>query len=337
MSGREQRGSEGFCPYLCKKTFMETNGSMGISIIPEVAAQIRAKKYADLMMDWTFKFVFGPSGKYKEGLVSLLNAIIPDKKIMSIDYLPTEMLGEVAEQRRSIMDLRCVAEDGTQFVVEVQNYREDGFFERCIAYACKLFLEQNRRGTEYKDLMPVYVVALLSEKASKAIDMYKECPDQVIYDHTMVEKLSGIFAPRTISVIFADTGKFKKDITECVDDVDRWLFLLRHSTRIMEYSEEFQSEVFRRVLESLEISSFTQEEFNMYYTEEEQKKIRQAQDATQRRIGREEGLAEGRAEGRAEGETIKASQIAKNMLAENMPIAKIATFTGLSIEEIEAL
>ncbi len=142
-----------------------------------------------------------------------------------------------------------------------------------------------------------------------------------------------------------DTGKFRKDISECVDDVDRWLFLLRHSTRIMEYSDSFQSEVFRRVLEALEISSFTQEEFNMYYTEEEQKKIRQAQDATQRRIGREEGFAEGmaegeakgRAEGRAEGESNKAILIARNILAENMPVSKIAVFTGLSIEDIEAL
>ncbi len=298
---------------------------MGITIIPEVAAQIRARKYADLMMDWTFKHVFGPSGKYKEGLVSLLNAIIPDKKIKSIEYLPTEMLGEVSEQRRSIMDLRCVAEDGTQFVVEVQNYREDGFFERCIAYACKLFLEQNRRGTEYKDLMPVYVVAILSEKA---IDMYKECPDQVIYDHTMIEKFSGKFAPRTISVIFADTGKFRKDISECVDDVDRWLFLLRHSTRIMEYSDSFQSEVFRRVLESLEISSFTQEEFNMYYTEE-QKKIRQAQDATQRRIGREEGFAE--------GEASKVREVARKMVMMNMDVTAISQATGLSVDEIQTL
>ncbi len=90
--------------------------------------------------------MFGPSGKYKEGLISLLNAIIPDKTITSIEYLPTEMLGEVSEQRKSIMDLRCAADDGTQFVVEVQNYSEEGFFERCIAYACKIFFgaEQTR-------------------------------------------------------------------------------------------------------------------------------------------------------------------------------------------------
>ncbi len=275
---------------------MNSNEGLGMEIIPEVADRLRAQKYADLMMDWTFKYVFGPQGKYKEGLVSLLNAIIPDKKIMNIEYLPTEMLGEVAGQRSSVMDLRCVSEDGAQFVVEVQNYREDGFFERCMAYACKLYLEQNRKGTRYRDFLPVYVVAILSENASSEMAEYNARRDQVIFDHTMVEKISGMFAPRTISIIFANTGNFRKDITECVDDVDRWLFLLKHSTRMREYSDSFRSEVFRRVLEVLEIGSFTQEEFNMYYTEEEQKKIRQAQDETIRRIGREEGFAEGKAE-----------------------------------------
>ncbi len=95
---------------------------------PEEAERLRAQKYADIMLDWTFKYVFGPQGKYKEGLISLLNAIIPDQNIQSIEYLPTEMLGEVAGQRKSVMDLRCKSEDGTQFVVEVQNYQEDGFF-----------------------------------------------------------------------------------------------------------------------------------------------------------------------------------------------------------------
>ncbi len=168
-------------------------------------------------------------------------------------------------------------------------------------------------------------------------DIYGERSDQVIYDHTMVEKFSGVFAPRTISVIFADTGKFRKEIEDCTDDVDRWLFLLKNSSRIRDYSHAFQSEVFRRVLEVLEISSFTQEEFNMYYSEEEQTKIRQAQDAAQRRIGREEGLAEGRAEGRAEGMKENNRDIARKMLSRGMCVEDIADITGLSVDELKAL
>ncbi len=323
---------------------MQINEGFGIGYIPEVAERIRAQKYADIMMDWTFKFVFGPKGKYKEGLISLLNAIIPDVKIRSIEYLPTEIQGEVSVQKDSVLDLRCVSDDGSQFAVEIQNYKEDSFFERCIAYACKLFLEQNRKGGRYGK-MPVYVVAILSGKASESLPMYSHLKDQVIYDHTIIEKISGIFAPRTISVIFADAGKFRKEIGECSDDIDRWMFILKHSNRIREFSNSFQSEVFRRVLQVLEISRFSQEEFNMYYQEERIKEIRQAQDETLRKDsfaegkaeGRAEGKAEGRVEGRAEGEALKAREMARKLLTKGMPVSDIAEVTGLSPDDIQAL
>lgn len=45
--------------------------------------------------------------------------------------------------------------------------------------------------------------------------------------------------------------------------------------------------------------------------------------------GLEKGLERGRAEGRAE--------VAREMLADGMPVDKIAKYTELSIEEIEAL
>ncbi len=312
---------------------MEKREDLGIDYIPDVAEKLRAQKYADIMLDWTFKFVFGPSGKYQEGLISLLNSIIPEKRIESIEYLPTEMLGEVSGQRSSVMDLRCKSEDGTQFVVEVQNYKEQGFFQRCVAYACKLFLEQNRRGVKYRDFLPVYVVAILSDKASHEMELYSHCRDQVIYDHTVIEKVSGIFAPRTISIIFADTSKFSKDISDCADDVDRWLFLLKHSERMREYSDSFQTEVFRRVLEVLEISSFTQEEYNMYYSEEEQKRIREAQDDAVR----EDAFAEGKAEGREEGRDEANRETARRMLELGIDMKTILAVTGLSEDDISAL
>ncbi|HEY4712828.1 MAG TPA: hypothetical protein VIH30_01085, partial [Aquirhabdus sp.] len=43
------------------------------------------------------------------------------------------------------------------------------------------------------------------------------------------------------------------------------------------------------------------------------------------------------AKGRAEGERVKALAIAKQMLAEGLAIGMIQKFTGLSVEQIEAL
>jgi predicted transposase/invertase (TIGR01784 family) len=49
------------------------------------------------------------------------------------------------------------------------------------------------------------------------------------------------------------------------------------------------------------------------------------------------GHAKGHAKGRAEGDLERAIKTAKEMLADGMPVDKIAKYTELSIEEIEAL
>ena len=50
-----------------------------------------------------------------------------------------------------------------------------------------------------------------------------------------------------------------------------------------------------------------------------------------------EGLAEGLAEGIAEGDRERALKVAREMLADGMPMDKIAKYTELSVDEIEAL
>ena len=52
---------------------------------------------------------------------------------------------------------------------------------------------------------------------------------------------------------------------------------------------------------------------------------------------REEGKAEGLAEGKAEGESMAKASIAKSMKAEGMDVALISRYTGLPVEQIEAL
>jgi predicted transposase/invertase (TIGR01784 family) len=53
--------------------------------------------------------------------------------------------------------------------------------------------------------------------------------------------------------------------------------------------------------------------------------------------GRAEGHAEGRAEGRAEGLSEARAEVAREMLSDGVPVEKISKYTGLSIEDVEAL
>ena len=53
--------------------------------------------------------------------------------------------------------------------------------------------------------------------------------------------------------------------------------------------------------------------------------------------GEAKGRAEGEAKGRTEGRNEAMAEVARNLLAMNMPVVDIASATGLSLEEISAL
>ena len=50
-----------------------------------------------------------------------------------------------------------------------------------------------------------------------------------------------------------------------------------------------------------------------------------------------EGEAKGLAEGEARGEAKKSREIARNLLADGLPICRVASCTGLSEEEVAGL
>lgn len=51
--------------------------------------------------------------------------------------------------------------------------------------------------------------------------------------------------------------------------------------------------------------------------------------------GKAEGLAQGKAEGRAEGVEAGKLAIARNMIKSGVPLAEIALWTGISLEQLE--
>ena len=79
-------------------------------------------------------------------------------------------------------------------------------------------------------------------------------------------------------------------------------------------------------------------EFSGYYDLEEAHK-QELEDMlnTGIRQGKEAGYSSGISDGINKGSKEKSIEIAKNMLEEDVPLDKIAKYTGLSIEEIEKI
>lgn len=131
----------------------------------------------------------------------------------------------------------------------------------------------------------------------------------------------------------------------CQNEKGEKILILKNLSRLMERPTALQERVFNRLFEAAEIAQFSSE--NLYAYEESLKVYRdwnnvidtaiQKGEEKGREKGRAEGRAEGKAEGRAEGELKKAKAIARNLKKAGLPIAEIATATGLSTDEISSL
>ena len=64
------------------------------------------QEYAELLCDFMFKRLFG-SEENKDVLIAFLNVMLEDVDIVDVFFIPTEHLGETAEDRKAVFDISC--------------------------------------------------------------------------------------------------------------------------------------------------------------------------------------------------------------------------------------
>ena len=114
---------------------------------------------------------------------------------------------------------------------------------------------------------------------------------------------------------------FEKEVVECENDFDRWIYVLKNMETIKRLPWAAQNSVFQKLAEIADVSSLTKEE-RLHYDEA----LRKYRDTLCVLEGAEQrGLKRGRAE------------TARNMKVKGLPIDLIAECSGLSPEEIAKL
>ena len=139
--------------------------------------------------------------------------------------------------------------------------------------------------------------------------------------------------------------KFNKTEDQLETMMDKWLYVLRNLSRLMERPAALQDRVFTRLFEQAEIARFSKEELFDY--EESLKVYRDlfnvVNSAEQKGIrkgfvkGKAEGLEEGIAKGKAEGLMESNINNARRMKAKGYPLQDIADITELTIEDVNNL
>jgi predicted transposase/invertase (TIGR01784 family) len=292
-------------------------------------------RYLDPKNDLTFKKVFG---QHPHLLVSFLNALLPlDSPILSVEYLPHELVPEIPVLKYSIVDVRCTDQNERQFIVEMQMLWTDAFKSRVLFNASKAYVQQLGKGKIYESLQPVYSLNLVNETFEPTItDFYHHY--KIVHQQYPDKFLKGL------ELVFIELPKFKaKNISER----KMQLLWLRFMTEIEDSSEEIpeelmQNPIIKEAVDYLQESGFTKGELATYdkYWDDIRSEMTLMNAAKAEGLaegreegikeGREEGIKEGIIEGIEEGKKITMLEIAKKAIENGLTNDFIKQFTGLT-------
>ena len=303
----------------------------------------------DLMVDWSFKKIFGTEVN-KDILIEFLKVIFPQYAISDITYVPTEQLGIMEDDRKAIFDVLCRTEDGKTFLVEMQRGYQKHFFERALFYTSfpimkqgKKALAEEARGNRPWDfsLDGVFFLGILNFKY--------EDDEMTEHRYRLLEATSKKLMTDKLEFVFVEVEKFDKGEDELETDLDKWLYLLKNMSNLLERPERLRDRIFTKLFDVAELAQLDDKDRTKYIkamnTERDTyNQIEYARETGREeghKVGKEEGLKEGKEEGikegREEGAKQKSFDIAKRMLEKGIETETISELTGLTEKEISEL
>ena len=299
--------------------------------------------YINPFTDIGFKRIFGQEFSKPLLIDFLNNLLIGEKRIVNLKFLDKEQPPVFVDDRSLIYDIYCELDNKEKIIVEMQNCEQSYFKRRSIYYVSEAIARQGEKGPDWQyDIKAVYLIAFLNFRRP---DIGEEFRTDVML---MNKKSKEAFSDK-LRLVYLQLPLFEKEVAECENDFDRWIYVLKNMETIKRLPWAAQNSVFQKLAEIADVSSLTKEE-RLHY-DEALRKYRDTlcvlEGAEQRGLkrGREEGLAkglakgreEGRAEGLAKGLAKGRAETARNMKANGLPVDLIAACSGLSPEEIAQL
>ena len=302
-------------------------------------------KYIDLMVDWSFKKIFGTEVN-KDILIEFLKVIFPQYAISDITYVPTEQLGIMEDDRKAIFDVLCRTVDGKTFLVEMQRGYQKHFFERALFYTSFPIMKQGKKALaeEAKGNKPwdfsldgVFFLGILNFKY--------EDDEMTEHRYRLMEATSKKLMTDKLEFVFVEVEKFDKGEDELETDLDKWLYLLKNMSNLLGRPERLRDRIFTKLFDVAELAQLDDKDRTNYIKAMNTERDTYNQIEYARESGREEGREEGHKvgkeeglkEGREEGAKQKSCDIAKRMLEKGIDIETISELIGLTEKEISEL
>ena len=305
----------------------------------------RTQRYLNPLTDFGFKRLFGTEMN-KELLISFLNALFHNKDIRDVSYLNSEQLGDSEDDRRSVFDVYCEDAQGDKFVVEMQNVYQEFFKDRSVYYATIPIRDQGKKGDWDFELKAVYTVGVLNFCLT-------DDPGHYVHEVKLVDLGTKEVFYDKLTFAYIEIPKFNKDEEHLETMWDKWMFVLRNLSHLMDRPPALQERVFTRLFEQAEIAKLSKTELRNYtYGMDTLRDYKNGLATAKKQgialgrqegihLGRQEGIHLGRQEGIAlgteKGIALTSRKIALSLKEMGMTVPDIIKATGLSAEEIKKL
>lgn len=290
-------------------------------------------KYINPFTDFGFKKIFGTEFN-KELLVDFLNQVLGGREtVKDLTYLNNEVLGKTTKDRAAVFDLYCENEKGEKFIIELQNVKQEYFLDRSVFYSTFPIQSQAPKGREWDyRLKAVYTIGLLNFTLPESKDQKRYFREIMLLDRETHE----IFYEK-LTFIYLEMPNFNKGENELASGFDKWLYVLKHLSKLQKRPGKLQERIFEKLFAEAEIAKLKPEDMRKY--EESLKVYRDNHNAMEyakkeaMRQGMREGIREGLEKGVEEGKT----EVAKTMKRNGVPNELIVKYTGLTLEQVEKL
>ena len=274
-------------------------------------------------LDFNFKGIFTQDRpESRIALKSFLSAMIGEE-VTEVTVKENEPAGQYEEQRGIRYDINCVFTDGSKAQIEMQGYdRKADYGRRAEYYVSRLVSSLVDVGEDWGDLPKAYQISVMNF----TYDTGNKAP---LHRYVMTDQTDGATLEGVINVIFLELSKLPP-VTDDTD-IESLPSAVKWGTFIKEADNPGKQDLIDRLSKSEEgimsADAMLRSLNNTDWRWLEQGRIE----------GDERDRITGLNNARKEGERNMALSAARNMLADGIPVEKVIQYTGLSVEDIQAL
>ncbi|MBP6869325.1 Rpn family recombination-promoting nuclease/putative transposase [Candidatus Babeliales bacterium] len=276
--------------------------------------------YLNPTTDTGFKKLFGNEHR-KNLTISFLNSILERKQgelIVKVSFRDTANLPEIADKKKSFVDIYCTDEKDNHYIIEMQVSPQKYFPERAQYYASFALAQQLNSGAKYDKLVPVIFIAVLDH-------ILFTSQDAISHHFIMNAKTSDIVL-KHLNFHFVELPKFHKKIDELKTDVDKWIFFIKNAETYEQVPQELQNnKELVEAFHTLEKAQWTNAELENYIVELDEL----GRDSRIEEAGFDRGIAKGQQEAK--------TNMAIKLLKKKTPEQEVADLTDLSLKEIDLI